>query len=104
MVLLEVKDTKGEPVKIATIDAWQANGTGGYYFFSWTLRGKVTTDGNGRLELLTIRPGDYAGRAAHIHVRIYPAADKKHKQMTSQMYMCDGNDPVHLSHDMYVPG
>ena len=99
LVVLEVMDTKGEPVKNAMIDAWQADGTGAYYFFSWTLRGKMATDAKGRLELLTIRPREYAGRASHIHIRIYPA-DGKHRQMTSQMYMCDGNDPVHMSSDM----
>nr|VWP01993.1 TonB-dependent hemoglobin/transferrin/lactoferrin family receptor (Transferrin-binding protein A) (Vep20) [Ganoderma boninense] len=100
LVVLEVKDTKGEPIKNAVIDAWHANGTGGYYFFSWTLRGKMTTDANGRLELLTIRPGGYAGRASHIHIRIYPTESRRHRQMTSQMYMCDGNDPVHMSSDI----
>ena len=99
---MEVKDTKGEPVKNTVIDAWQANGTGTYYLFSWTLRGKIVTDSNGRVEVLTIRPGEYAGRASHIHIRIYPADKKKHRQMTSQMYMCDSNDPVHLGHDLYV--
>ncbi|KAI1795016.1 Intradiol ring-cleavage dioxygenase [Ganoderma leucocontextum] len=99
LIVLEVKDTKGEPVKNATIDVWQANGTGGYYFLSWTLRGKMITDSKGRVELLTVRPGGYAGRASHIHMRIYPT-DSKHRQMTSQMYMCDGNDPVHMSHDI----
>ena len=101
LVVLELTDTKGEPVKNATVDAWQADSTGGYYFFSWTLRGKMTTDAQGRLEFLTIRPHEYAGRASHIHVRIYPA-DKKHRQMTSQMYICDGNDPERMSSDLYV--
>ncbi|PIL37622.1 hypothetical protein GSI_01316 [Ganoderma sinense ZZ0214-1] len=93
----QLKDTKDEPVKNAMIDAWPANSAGSYYFASWTLHGKTITDANGRLELLTIRPEGYARRASesHIHVRTYPA-DKKH----SQMYMCDGNDPAHMSTDI----
>ena len=96
-----MKDTNSQPVKNAVIDTWQADHNGTYYFFSWTLRGKMVTDGKGRVELLTVRPGDYYGRAAHIHMRIEPT-DPTHKPMTTQTYICTGNDPIHLSTDVCV--
>ncbi|KAI1791918.1 Intradiol ring-cleavage dioxygenase [Ganoderma leucocontextum] len=99
LIVLEVKDTKGEPVRHAMIDSWQADGSGIYYFLSWTLRGKMMTDSNGRVELLTIRPGEYMNRASHNHLRIYPA-DNAHRKMTTQMYICDGNDPVIMDKDL----
>ncbi|TBU45196.1 hypothetical protein BD309DRAFT_1079516 [Dichomitus squalens] len=85
LLVLEVKDTN--------------DSSGTYYFFSWTLRGKMITDGKGRVEHILVRPGDYFSRAAHIHMRIQPA-NLKHNRMTTQTYLCTGNDPVHMSHDV----
>ncbi|PIL30418.1 hypothetical protein GSI_07605 [Ganoderma sinense ZZ0214-1] len=99
LIVLEVKDTKGEPVRHTMIDTWQADGSGVYYFFTWTLRGKMMTDGEGRVELLTVRPGEYLNRACHNHLRVYPS-DNAHRQMTTQMYICDGNDPSFMNQDM----
>ena len=101
LIVLELKDTKGEPVRHTMIDTWQADGSGGYYFFTWTLRGKMMTDGEGRVELLTVRPGEYLNRASHNHLRVYPS-DNAHRQMTTQMYICDGNDPVFMNQDSCV--
>ncbi|KAI1795015.1 Intradiol ring-cleavage dioxygenase [Ganoderma leucocontextum] len=103
LLALTVKDTRGDPVPHATVDAWQANSAGSYYFTSWTLRGKATADAQGRLELLTVRPGDYAGRSAHVHMRIGgPAAIPKgrHAPLTTQAYVLRGNDPSHLGRDV----
>ena len=99
LLVLTIKDTKGDPVPHATIDAWQANSVGSYYFATWTLRGKATTDTNGRLELLTVRPGDYAGRSAHVHMRI-TGTEGRHVPMTTQAYVLLGNDPKYMKNDM----
>ena len=72
---------------------------GSYYFATWTLRGKATTDANGRLELLTVRPGDYAGRSAHVHMRI-TGTEGRHVPMTTQAYVLRGNDPQYMKNDM----
>ena len=101
LIVLELRDTKGEPVRHTIIDSWQADGGGNYFFFSWTLRGKIITDGEGRVELLTVRPGEYFTRASHNHLRIYPS-DDAHRQMTTQMYICDGNDASIMDKDTYV--
>ncbi|PIL37621.1 hypothetical protein GSI_01315 [Ganoderma sinense ZZ0214-1] len=100
LLALTIKDTRGDPVPHATIDAWQANSVGSYYFASWTLRGKATTDAQGRLEVLTVRPGDYAGRSAHVHMRIEGPVKGKHAPLTTQVYVLRGNDPSHLGQDV----
>ena len=102
LLILTIKDTRGDPVPHAQIDAWQADSAGSYYFASWTLRGKATADAQGRLELLTVRPGDYTGRSAHVHMRIKgPAKGKgRHAPLTTQAYVLRGNDPSHLGRDV----
>ena len=83
------------------LDCWQADQEGGYYFASYTLRGKVTTDAQGHIEILSIRPGDYASRPGHLHL-VANGAKGKHVPMTTQVYICVGNDPAHMSSDLYV--
>ena len=110
LLVLTIKDTRGDPVPHAQIDAWQANSAGSYYFASWTLRGTATADAQGRLELLTVRPGDYAGRSAHVHMRVEGPAKTKTRTktrtkgglapLTTQAYVLRGNDPVHLGRDV----
>ncbi|KAI9057667.1 aromatic compound dioxygenase [Trametes sanguinea] len=106
LFIFEVKDEKGEPVPHATLDWWQADTDGGYYFASWTLRGKVTTDANGRVEVLSVRPGDYGNkllgeRAGHVHL-IVNGTKGKHRAMTTQAYICPGNRSEHMMKDVYV--
>jgi protocatechuate 3,4-dioxygenase beta subunit len=58
------------PLADAMIEAWQADAAGVYNNLAGTLR----TDANGRYELLTIKPGYYAGETdpppLHIHLRV----------------------------------
>ncbi|KAL7282757.1 hypothetical protein ACG7TL_004232 [Trametes sanguinea] len=104
LFIFEVKDEKGEPVPNATLDWWQADTEGGYYFASWTLRGKVKTDANGRVEVLSVRPGDYGSkvlgeRAGHVHL-IVDGTQGKHRAMTTQAYVCPGNRSEHMMKDL----
>lgn len=60
-----------------TVDIWQADENGDYHDASddFRLRGRVTTDPEGRFAFETIMPGRYATaaglRPAHLHVRAY---------------------------------
>ena len=104
--MLEIKDAKGEPVPNATLDCWQADTDGGYYFASWTLRGKMTTDAHGRAEILTVRPGDYGSkmigtRPGHMHLMV-TGTKGKHAPLTSQVYVCQANEAKYLDGDLYV--
>ncbi|KAI0774690.1 Intradiol ring-cleavage dioxygenase [Trametes elegans] len=103
LFVFEVKDAKGEPIPNADLDWWQADSDGGYYFATWTLRGKVKTDFHGRVEVLSVRPGDYGHeiigrRAGHIHLIISDPSGK-HKQLTTQAYVCPANDVGHMHTD-----
>ncbi|KAI0751159.1 Intradiol ring-cleavage dioxygenase [Daedaleopsis nitida] len=100
---IEVKDAKGEPVPNAVLDCWQADSDGVYFFASWTLRGKMMTDAQGHAEILTVRPADYGApmlgrRAGHLHIMV-TGTTGKHAPMTSQIYVCPGNNAEHLSID-----
>ena len=99
--LLELKDPKGDPLPFAEVDLWQTDAKGGYYVQTYNLRGKAKADARGRLEVLTVRPGEYAGRnVGHIHVILSGTVNGKHKTLTSQAYVCPGNDPKMMDHDM----
>lgn len=68
------------PLAGAVVDIWQADGEGrywpqsngpasGYADTDLSLRGSVVTDAAGAYTFTTIFPGEYEGRARHIHVR-----------------------------------
>ncbi|KAI0638639.1 Intradiol ring-cleavage dioxygenase [Trametes polyzona] len=106
LFVFDVKDAKGDPVPNATLDWWQADPDGNYYFKSWTLRGKVTTDAQGRVEVLSVRPGDYGApikalgrRSGHVHL-VVSGAKGKHRDMTTQVYVCPANKQEHMMNDL----
>lgn len=106
LLILDVKDAKGDPIPNAVLDGWQADSEGVYHFASWTLRGKVTADAYGRAEILTVRPGDYGApllgkRAGHLHLMV-TGVQGKHAPLTTQVYVCPANDTEHLRIDLYV--
>jgi protocatechuate 3,4-dioxygenase beta subunit len=79
------------PLEDYAIDVWQADAEGNYHGAGKTdyrLRGKVTTDAQGRYEFETILPGRYgdaAGiRPAHLHVTFLTPGGNV--LLTSQLY------------------
>ena len=103
---VRVMDADGVPLPGATLDWWQADSEGSYYFKDYTLRGTVKTDANGYAEILTVIPGVYGApgimRAGHFHARIRapPGAQGKWEELTTQMYICEGNDENALKKDL----
>lgn len=112
-----VKDTQGRPVAGAEVDVWQASSEGFYENqdpaqADMNLRGKFTTDAQGRLRFRTVKPSGYAIpvngpvgdllraqgrhnlRPAHIHFLIHKPG---YKTQFSQLY--SGDDP-HLETDV----
>ena len=72
----------------AIVDIWHCDKDGYYSEYGGTgmqsvnltavhfLRGRQTTNANGKVSFLTIFPGWYNGRAPHIHVHIYDSTGK----------------------------
>lgn len=78
-----VLDRAGKPVVRARLDFWQTDGEGRYDNRGYALRGHQITDADGRYVLDTVLPGQYPGRARHIHVKIF--VDGR-PPLTTQLY------------------
>ena len=74
-----------------------------YYAATYTLRGKARTDSLGRLEVLTVRPGEYGGRnVGHIHAILSGNSGGRFRTLTTQCYVCPGNEAKYMERDMCV--
>lgn len=79
------------PLAGVLLDVWQADKDGAYHGGAteqFRLRGKITTDADGRFAIETIRPGNYQQapglwRPAHLHFTISHAA---HRTVSTQLY------------------
>lgn len=108
-VTAHVKDLEGRPVADAEVDVWHTSGEGIYENqdpgqADWNLRGKFTTDAQGRIWFRSIKPigypipvngpvgdllraqGRHNLRPAHIHFLIYKPG---FKTQFSQVYSSD---------------
>ena len=113
----QVKDQSGKPVADAEVDVWQSSPEGYYENqdpkqADMNLRGKFTTDSDGRFWFRSVKPAGYPipvdgpvgdvlrmqgrhnMRPAHLHVLIYKPGYKTH---ISQVYV---NDDKHLDTDV----
>jgi hypothetical protein len=76
-----------QPLGGATLDVWQADGTGEYDNTGWRLRGRLTTDKNGQWHVDSVIPGNYLNgsryRPRHVHFKL---AAPGHRELTTQLY------------------
>ncbi len=99
--VLRIGGSACTPLSDALVDIWQCDALGAYSDVQDSnghfdtrgkkfLRGYQLTDQNGLAEFVTIYPGWYSGRTAHIHfkVRTNPSSPQGHV-FTSQLYFDD---------------
>lgn len=104
LMSLTILSPDGEPVPNTKIDWWQADSNGVYAYGSYALRGYFTTNAEGRIEILTVAPGEYGplnlNRAGHFHLTMDGGSE--HEMLTTQLYVCPANDKEHMKIDLYV--
>ncbi|MEM9191520.1 MAG: catechol 1,2-dioxygenase [Myxococcota bacterium] len=123
---LTITDTTGKPIDNARISMWQADNFGAYSGFHGevdeeNLRGVMYTDGDGKIEVESVRPGPYpipdkgptgkilgalgrhSWRPAHLHFVI---TKDGYEPLTAQLYFKGGqwvdSDCVHGVRDSLV--
>lgn len=81
-----VVDTDCQPVAGAVVDVWHCDEDGAYDNTGYRYRGHQFTDAAGGFLVQTIRPALYAGRTAHIHVKVQ---GPRTPLLTTQVYFPD---------------
>jgi protocatechuate 3,4-dioxygenase beta subunit len=71
------------PVPNALLDFWHADEAGEYDNAGFAFRGHQFTDAQGRWRLETVVPGEYPGRARHLHVKVQAPG---RRILTTQLY------------------
>ena len=84
------------PVAVALVDLWHADDAGDYDNSGFRFRGHQFTDADGGYRFRTIRPGSYAGRTAHFHVKVQAAGGRI---LTTQLYF--PNEPANLRDSLF---
>ena len=86
------------PIEGAIVDIWHCDAEGVYSDASdrtfstvgqKSLRGSQVTNSDGTVEFVTIYPGQYPGRAVHIHFKVRNSTDPQGYEFTSQLYFDD---------------
>jgi len=102
ILTIRILSPSGKPLARAKVDIWQANTEGLYYYASYTLRGRCTTNEKGEVDILTVPPGAYgpAGgvRAGHFHVMVWDE-EGQFDCLTTQIYVCQGNNEDGMNTD-----
>jgi protocatechuate 3,4-dioxygenase beta subunit len=85
----QVINTQGQPLPDATIEVFHTDHHGNYDMDGFRYRGEIPSNAKGEYRFETIIPGQYGGRARHIH---YMIGAPGHRRLVTQLYF--ENDPV----------
>lgn len=91
------------PLSGVYVDLWHCDADGNYSEYGGTpmqqtnytgyhfLRGRQTTDSNGRVSFISVFPGWYIGRAPHIHLQVLNASETviRTTQIAFEKSVCD---------------
>ena len=104
LVTGRVIDTHGKVLADAKLEVFHSDAHGEYDMNGYNCRGKISVATNGSYRYETIVPGQYGGRAQHIHYMINAPG---HKQLITQLYFEDdpkfsGNPDVNFRRDGLV--
>jgi protocatechuate 3,4-dioxygenase alpha subunit len=66
-----VLDGEREPIPDALIETWQADPSGSYEAEGFRGLGRCPTDGDGRWEIRTVKPGAVGDQAPHLAVAVF---------------------------------
>ena len=88
LVAGQVINTDGKPLQDAVIEVFHADHYGNYDLEGFRYRGEIPANAKGEYRFETIRPGQYGGRAQHIH---YMISAPGHRRLVTQLYFA--NDP-----------
>jgi protocatechuate 3,4-dioxygenase beta subunit len=83
-----VLNTGGQPLPGATLEVFHSDNQGEYDLAGFRHRGRIPVRDGGEYRFETIVPGQYGGRAQHIH---YVIGAPGHRQLVTQLYF--ENDP-----------
>ncbi|WP_442945995.1 dioxygenase family protein [Ohtaekwangia sp.] len=102
VITIENKNNSCSPLEGALVDIWHCDKDGYYSEYGGTsmqtvdytsvhfLRGRQTTDSDGKVAFTSIFPGWYQSRATHIHVHVYNAAGTS--LLVTQIAFPEGSD------------
>lgn len=83
LVAGRVFNTEGEPLPAAVIEVFHSDNDGNYDQEGFRHRGQIPVRAQGDYWFETIMPGQYGGRAQHVH---YVITAPGHQQLTTQLY------------------
>jgi protocatechuate 3,4-dioxygenase beta subunit len=105
LITLTVQDQSNNcnPLSGVNVDVWHCDAQGNYSEYGGTqmqstnytaqhfLRGRQTTDSNGKVSFISIFPGWYPGRAPHIHIEVLDSNGKSIRvtQIAFPKEVCD---------------
>jgi protocatechuate 3,4-dioxygenase beta subunit len=104
LVTGQVINTLGKVLADAKLEVFHSDAHGDYDMQGFNFRGEIPVHANGSYRYETIVPGQYGGRAQHVH---YMISAPGHRRLITQLYFEDdpkfaGNPDVNFTRDGLV--